>query len=204
MNRDRITKGIKNPIASYNYLKSLCKGYYYKLRYFGNRVSIGKNFRVIGRLSIVGPGMVRIGDNVIVDGTSHTVTPWTYSKEAKILIGDNVFLNGTRFGCKSEIRIGNDCIIADCRILDVDYHSVMPFRRNDPSVIKAYPIIIGSNVWIALDSLIMKGVTIGDNSTIAAKSVVTHDVPCNCIFGGNPAKLIRHLYKEEKEPYHRF
>jgi acetyltransferase-like isoleucine patch superfamily enzyme len=200
VNIDRITKGIRQPVEAYYYIKSLALGYYYRIRYAKSRVTIGRHFRVVGRLSIRGPGSVRIGNNVLIDGTSHSVTPWTYSKDAKIEIGDNVFLNGTRFGCKTGIEIGNNCIVADCRILDVDHHSIIPSKRNDAEAIKTSPIRIGNNVWIALDSLILKGVSIGYNSTIAPKSVVINDVPCNCIYGGNPAKLIRHLTEDEINP----
>jgi acetyltransferase-like isoleucine patch superfamily enzyme len=198
LKKNRFKKGLAHPILAYYYLKSLVRGFFYKIKY-KNRASIGSNFRVIGKLSIKGPGFVSIGNGVTFDGTSNAITPWTYSKEAKISIGDNVFLNGTRFGCKARIDIGNECIIADCRILDTDHHSVIPSKRNDPTAIKTSPIKIGNRVWIALDSVVLKGVTIGDNSTITAKSVVTSDIPPNCIFGGNPARLIRALTKDEIE-----
>ena len=199
MNRNQIIKGIQHPIKAFDYIKKLFKGTYYRAicKCTGKRVTIGKYLKVKGRLSIKGPGAVAIGNNVFIDGTSHTVTPWTYSKEAIISIGDNVYLNGTRFGCKMSIDIGNNCIIADCRILDVDHHSIIPSRRNDQNAIKSAPIKIGNNVWIAMDCAILKGVKIGDNTTITAKSVVMHDLPANCICGGNPAKIIRELSKEE-------
>ena len=199
MNKTQIIKGIKHPIKAFVYIKKLCRGFYYRVifKFTGKRVSIGKNFMVKGRLSIKGPGTVAIGNNVFIDGTSHAVTPWTYSKEAIISIGDNVFLNGTRFGCRMTIEIGNNCILADCRILDVDHHSVIPSRRNDQKAIKSAPIKIGNNVWISMDCAILKGVKIGDNTTITAKSVVMNNVPANCICGGNPANIIRVLSKEE-------
>ena len=53
------------------------------------------------------------------------------------------------------------------------------------------PIIIGENCWIGTNVRICKGVTIGDNSVIAACSVVTKDVPANCIVAGNPAKIVK-------------
>ena len=53
------------------------------------------------------------------------------------------------------------------------------------------PIIIGENVWIGSHVRICKGVTIGDNSVVAANSVVTKDVPANCIVAGNPAKIVK-------------
>lgn len=55
------------------------------------------------------------------------------------------------------------------------------------------PITIGNNVWISIGALVMNGVTIGDNSIIGARSVVTGDVPANVLYAGVPAKLIRTL-----------
>lgn len=55
------------------------------------------------------------------------------------------------------------------------------------------PVAIGNNVWCGQRVTILLGVTIGDNSVIAAGSVVTKDVPPNCLFGGVPAKKIKHI-----------
>jgi acetyltransferase-like isoleucine patch superfamily enzyme len=195
MDTSRLIRGFKDPIKSCNYARLVLKGHYYKFKYklLGKNVQIGANFKVKRSLSIKGPGRVIMGDNVYVDGTSHTVTPWTSHKEAEIIIGNNVFLNGTRFGCARRIEIGDNCIVADCRILDTDFHSVYPNRRNDPDYIESSPIIIGKNVWIALGCVILRGVRIGDNSTISAQSVVYKDVPENCVYGGNPAVFIRKI-----------
>ncbi len=194
-----LKKGLKDPITASKYLMTILNGFYYKMKYkiTNKRVTIGKNFRVRHRLSIRGTGRVVIGDNVFIDGTSHAVTPWTYSKYAIIIIGNRVFLNGTRFGCRTKIEIGDDCIIADCRILDTDFHSVLPNKRNDPDFVKSEPIRVGKNVWIALDCVVLRGVTIGSNSTITAKSVVTKNVPEYCVFGGNPAVLITELKHDD-------
>ncbi|WP_262710533.1 acyltransferase [Dinghuibacter silviterrae] len=53
------------------------------------------------------------------------------------------------------------------------------------------PVKIGDNVFIGMDSIILKGVTIGSNVVVAAGSVVARDIPDNQIWGGNPAKFIR-------------
>jgi acetyltransferase-like isoleucine patch superfamily enzyme len=188
-----IKKGLRNPIKSYRSVRSIFNGYLYKFKYriLRQNVIIGRNFRVRKKLSIRGPGRVIIGDNVVVDGTSHPVTPWTANPNSEIVIGNNVFLNGTRFSCVERIEIGDNCILADCRILDTDFHSIVPDKRNDPRFIGSAPIRIGNNVWIALDSVVLKGVHIGDNSTVAAKSVVYSDVPENSVYGGNPAVFIK-------------
>ncbi len=191
--RDSFIRALYNPKQALRYSMLGLKGLYYKARYklLNSNVSIGRKLKVRCRLSIKGPGKVIIGDNVVVDGTTHTVTPWTSNKNASLIIGDNVFLNGTRFGCNKQIVIGNDCILADCRIMDTDFDSINPEKRNDPEYIKSEPITIGNNVWIAMDSVVLKGVTIGDNSTVAARSVVYSDIPSNVVYGENPAVLIK-------------
>lgn len=197
--QNKIIKGLRHPIAASNYLFQLAKGHYYKMKFrvLRKNVRIGKNFRVKKKLIIKGAGKVRIGNNVFCDGTSHAITPWTYSEKAVINIGDNIFLNGTRFGCKEKIEIGDNCIIADCRILDTDFHSIIPHRRNDPSAVRSGPIKIGKDVWIGLNSVVLRGVTIHDSSTVAACSVVYKDVPEYTVYGGNPAVFIKNVPKED-------
>lgn len=57
--------------------------------------------------------------------------------------------------------------------------------------------VIGNDVWIGYDSLIMPGVKIGDGAIIASKSVVTKDVPPYTIVGGNPAKIVKKRFEDE-------
>lgn len=161
---------------------------------FWPRVSIGSNFRLSGRLSIRGPGRVIIGDNV---ECGMEVTPWTYDHEAIISIGNNVFLNGPRFGCKQQIRVGDGCILADCRLMDTDFHGGHPRHRDDPEWIKSAPITIAENVWITSGCFVLKGVTIGRDSTITPNSVVGSDIPPGSIAGGNPARILQRLEAEE-------
>ncbi len=189
----KILKGVSHPRTSLAYVH----GYLYRLFYNLTKrsISIGRNLKVSGTLSIKGAGKVRIGNNV---QCGMRVTPWTHDKDAEIIIGDNVFLNGTRFGCKQRIVIGDNCILADCRIMDSDFHSSNPEHRNDPDYIKTAPVHIGKNVWITMNCVILRGVSIGDNTSITPNSVVTNNIPKNCIAGGNPAKVIRMLDSESK------
>ena len=84
--------------------------------------------------------------------------------------------------------IGPDCgIYAAGHPLDVE-------QRN-AGLEYAHPIHIGNNVWIGGGVKIMSGVTIGDNTVIAAGSVVTKDIPSNVLAGGVPCRVIRKLDK---------
>lgn len=111
-------------------------------------------------------------------------------------------------GCKiqsvNSVEIGDYTAIADnVFISDNNNHPVSPSFRlymrktaeNDDSRKWKHsanaPIVIGKNCWIGQNVRIQKGVSIGDNSVIAANSIVTKDIPANCIAGGNPAKILK-------------
>ena len=105
---------------------------------------------------------------------------------AVLVLGDNVSIGDrTEIHCGKKITIGDNTLISwDCCILDRDYHAL----NSENEVTKS--VIIGRNVWVGCRSMILKGVTVGDGAVIAAGSVVTKDVPENCLVAGNPAKVI--------------
>jgi len=79
-------------------------------------------------------------------------------------------------------------------ITDSDIHPIKPENRsynNNDADIPAKEVIIGNNVWVGADVFICKGVSIGDNSVIGAKSLVTKSIPANSIAAGNPAVVIK-------------
>jgi acetyltransferase-like isoleucine patch superfamily enzyme len=89
--------------------------------------------------------------------------------------------------CRERITIGADVAIGpDVIIRDNDGHPLTIDGHKSTN-----PIKIGRKVWIGARSRILKGVTIGDGSIIAAGSVVTKDIPANCIAGGVPAKVLQ-------------
>lgn len=195
---ENFDRAAKNPRHAYWALRIRVRGRLFALwcRLFRPRILIGRNFKLDGKLKVRGPGRLVIGDNVLV---SMTVTPCTYSRDAVIEVGDDVFLNGTRFGCKERIRVGKGGILADCRISDYDHHSANPFHRDEPAYIKCAPVEIGDNVWIASGAYIQKGVTIGPHSTIAAISLVRSDIPEGAVAGGNPATVWKRFELDESQ-----
>jgi acetyltransferase-like isoleucine patch superfamily enzyme len=70
-------------------------------------------------------------------------------------------------------------------------HPLEPSRRRAVTIGK--PIVIERGVWIAAGAIVIGGVTVGENSVVAAGSVVTKDVPANMLVGGNPARVIREI-----------
>jgi acetyltransferase-like isoleucine patch superfamily enzyme len=173
---------------------SFARGFMYrvKFRVLGRRVTIGKRFRVTGRLDIRGPGRVIFGDDCFVDCTYvQPTTPWTHSPDAIIRFGNGVGLAGTRLGCRRLIEVGDNTGLSDSRIMDSDFHDARAAsdnRQNTEGGSK--PIRIGTNVWLGAGSMILKGVKIGDNAVVGAGAVVASNVPPNAIVFGNPAKVI--------------
>jgi maltose O-acetyltransferase len=114
------------------------------------------------------------------------------SPDSEIVVGQgNVWSNNVSIVANQLISIGEDCQIGDgVAIYDCDFHEIDPRHRNR-SPGPAAPVCIGNNVLLGSRAMVLKGVTIGDNSVIAAMSVVTKAVPGNSIAAGNPARVIR-------------
>ncbi len=86
------------------------------------------------------------------------------------------------------MQIGDGCQIGSYAcLMDNDYHSVED--RNKPG--ESRPIVLGRNVWLGVRVIVLKGVTIGENAVIGAGSVVTKDIPADCVAAGVPARVIR-------------
>ncbi|HEY5463249.1 MAG TPA: acyltransferase [Hanamia sp.] len=108
--------------------------------------------------------------------------------KARIEIGNNCGFSGTVIGAFKYIKLGNNVRCgANTLITDSDWH-LEDYRSGVPS-----DVIIGNNVWLGVNSTILKGVTIGDNSLIGANSLVNKSIPSNVIAAGNPCKVIREL-----------
>lgn len=165
------------------------KGLLYRLclrlrsRITGSGYSCGRGLSVQGRLRVRGPGCVEIGEFVTI---SNRTDLYTHTRDAKIIIGNGCFLNGARFGCAERIEIGDQCILADVRIMDTDFHSLYRERHNFEAPVLTRVVKIGKNVWIAAQAAVLKGVTIGSNSVIGFGSVVSRDIPADTIAAGNP------------------
>ncbi len=144
--------------------------------------------QIIGVLpDIINAGEFNLGTNCTFRSyrLRHRVSVWA---GAKLTIGNNCFLNDAVTICSTqEISIGNFAKIGDqVHIYDSDFHQVTA----DADAYQA-PIVIGNNVWVGAKSMILAGTTIGDNSVIAAGSIVKGNIPANCVAAGSPAKVIK-------------
>ena len=157
------------------------------------RINLGKNARVT------------IGDNFCFL-SGRTLNPLSrnlqgsvcVNENAELTIGNNVNVSSAVLWCHQSIKIGNHVDIgANTIVMDSDAHSMNYLdrrkRKTDFANKKDRPIVIGNDVLIGMNCIILKGVTIGDRSIIGAGSVVTRSVPSDCIVVGNPAKVVRDM-----------
>ena len=170
-----------------------------------NNIQWGKNWKVLGvpiiqkhRLSSIriGPGLgLRSTARSNPLGPTHPVIFCTWQAGVVIEIGKNFAMTGGSLVAAKRISIGNDVNIgANSTVIDTDFHPLDPIeRREKPQFAETAPIVIEDDVFIGMNCIILKGVTIGKNSVIGAGSVVSSDIPPNVIAAGNPAKIIRSL-----------
>lgn len=127
------------------------------------------------------------------------VSPFLCDYGHNIHVGKNFFAN---YNCvmldEAPITIGDNVLIAPNVGLYTAGHPIDVERRNQ-WLEYAWPITIGNNVWICGGVTIAPGVTIGDNSIIAAGSVVVGDIPANVIAGGNPCRVIRPVTEADRQ-----
>jgi len=118
--------------------------------------------------------------------------PPVYSDFGKnITLGDGVFINsGCCFQDQGGVVIGDGCQIGHQVVFATIDHSLDPEHRHD---VDMSPIVLGRNVWVGSHATILRGVTVGDDSVIAAGAVVTRDVPPRTVVAGVPAKPVKKL-----------
>lgn len=146
---------------------------------------------------------IRVGNDSIIE------CQISFDKEdASITIGERTFIGGSHLVCAKKIDIGNDVLISwGCTIVDHDSHSIHFEERKDDVLnwakgvkiwdhVAIAPVKIHDKVWIGLNCILLKGLTIGEGAVIAAGSVVTKDVPPYTMVGGNPARMIKRIEHE--------
>jgi len=172
------------------------------ISFFLKGVKLGKKCRFYGLLISfrMEDSRIEIGDgcsfrsNFVSNlvGMNRKCIITTLSRNAVVSIGNNSGFSGTVIAAAGSIKIGNNVLCgANTTITDFDWHGIMPDKRRNPE--KPVPVNIEDNVWIGLNCLILKGVTIGRNSVIGANSVVTKDIPENVVAAGNPCRIIKKI-----------
>jgi galactoside O-acetyltransferase len=193
-------------IAIRKKVKASSKDYYKFFENFGNSVLLS-NFKIWSLHNL--SKNVIIGDSCMLDCTILFET-----LGGQVIIGNNTYIGNSTIICKTKIEFENNIFIAwGCYFYDHDSHSINYLDRiedinrqnsdyrnglnfiqnkNWENVISK-PIKICSNVWIGMNVIILKGVTIGEGAIVAAGSVVTKDVAPWTVVGGNPAVFLKKI-----------
>lgn len=159
---------------------------------------------VKGILGLSAPGTISIGSNVkIINNSTYNraginhATQLVAAKGARLSIGNNVGISGASIYCTDSIAIGDHVLVgANCRIYDTDFHAIDYLDRRADKPCCSAPVIIENDVWLCANVTVLKGVTIGARSVIAAGSIVTHNIPPDTVAGGVPAKPIKSISKK--------
>lgn len=113
-------------------------------------------------------------------------------------VGDVTIGDYTRIGIHCTV-IGPVCIGSHVNLAQgitvtaLNHNFEDTSKRIDEQGISTKPVVIGDDVWIGSNAVVLQGVTIGQHAVVAAGAVVTKDVPDNCVVGGVPAKVIKLL-----------
>jgi len=161
-----------------------------------NTVTIHPQIKVIGGKNI------SIGNNVNI-GKGSSIGAWNNYKGQKynpsILIGDDCKIGEmAHITAINRIILGTGVLLGKYVLISDNSHGrntldELNIQPNNRTLYSKGEVIIGNNVWIGDKASILSGVHIGNYSIIAANSVVTKDIPENCVAGGCPAKVIRRI-----------
>lgn len=129
----------------------------------------------------------------------HVTAPFWCDYGYNIEFGENFYSNHNLviLDC-GKVTFGDNVFIApDCGFYTAGHP--IDFERRNKGLEYAYPITVGSNVWIGGGVRVMPGVTIGSNVVIGSGSVVVKDIPDNVVAAGNPCHVLRPITDKDKE-----
>ena len=126
---------------------------------------------------------------------NHPVILCTWRAGSRLEVGTNFAMTGGTLCAAERITIGDNVAVgANTIIVDTDFHPTsLEDRKSKPDAGEVASVLIEDDVFIGMNCLILKGVTIGKGSVIGAGSVVTTDIPSQVIAAGNPARVVREL-----------
>lgn len=190
-------------------IKSILSPIYHELRNFSlsalylrlRTKRCGRNLRIGKHISVFNPKFLTIGKDVVINNNvSFFINP--LEGNANLCIGNGVQLGKYNdFGCSNEIIIEDFVITAPfVHITDRDhsYSDINTPIMKQPANTKG-SVIIKRGCWIGFGVQIMSGVKIGEQSVIAAGSIVTKDIPAYSVAAGNPARVVkRYNFKNKK------
>lgn len=147
------------------------------------QITLGKNVRLSGWLTVLYGGKITIGDYTLI-GPRTVIQAWKLVKIGSyVMISPDVWIQDNN----------SHSIYAQDRLVDMIGSADFNKKGVDTTNAVSKPITIGDHVWIGKHAMIFKGVNIGNRSVVAAGSYVTRDVPEDVVVAGNPAKVVKKI-----------
>lgn len=116
----------------------------------------------------------------------------TLHSDSCVSVGDDCGFSGTVIAAYSSITIGNRVICgANTTITDTDWHAISMQDRANHIPPKTAPIVIEDDVWLGMNVIVLRGVTIGAGTMVGAGSIVIQSLPAGVVAAGQPAKVLR-------------
>jgi acetyltransferase-like isoleucine patch superfamily enzyme len=182
----------------------------FKIWLYSWLIKRNKNIRCTGKVIIKNwpiidvrrGGTLELGDGVTLNSENKYYHVQLYgpvklqarNAGAKLYIGAQTKIHGSCIHATESIRIGENCLIAgNCQIFDCSGHDIFDIYENRPVSLKCKPIVIGDNVWVGANSIILPGTLIKKGTVVAAGSVVSGQFHEYSLIGGNPAVVIKDL-----------
>lgn len=173
--------------ARHHTLGAWARGFYYRL--LGMEM-VGTSW--LGRgFHASWPQCVRMGAGCLMEPGVIFKVDCRWTLEKRVVLGDGVFMGtGVELNINERVEIGNRCLIASgCRLIDHDHG----FERSGPIVSQAAEvggIVLGDDVWLGVNVVVLRGVNIGSGAVVGAGAVVTRSIPPGEIWAGVPARKI--------------
>lgn len=184
-----LRRGLEDPVATVRSALAVTRA---RIAFRGCQ-SVGYGARLYGRCRVSGRSGIRIGQRLLMIAETVPCELTTHAG-GRLEMGDRVFVNyGASISAHRLVRIGDDCKIGQYAIvLDCDYHELeTPTHDGGHGVPE--PVVLESGVWLGARAIVLRGVTVGRGSVVAAGSVVTSDLPPGVLAGGVPARVLRPL-----------
>lgn len=130
-----------------------------------------------------------------IDPSTEIRLPFYTDYGHNIHIGKGVFINnGATFTDLGGIEIHDRALIGPNASLISVNHPLEPAKRH---LVELKKVVIDENAWVGSNATVLPGVTVGQNAVVAAGAIVTHDVPANTVVAGCPARIIKHIRKDD-------
>lgn len=200
-----LRKALDAPWLVFTELRRLLALPFIRLTFGLKGVAWGRGWRILGTPLIQRHrgSVIELGDGLVLRSwrasnpltPNHAVVLATRSRAAVIRVGRDCGFTGATVVAAELVEVGDRVLVgANAVIADTDFHPLdWRERRLDVNNGRHRPVIIEDDVFIGMNSLILKGVRVGRGSVVGAGSVVTKDVPANAVVAGNPARVVRYL-----------